>query len=126
MRSYRVLLAPLRFGAGLKGKVVDAWAHGLPVFTTPVGAEGMFGEPDDAQVHVGALACYRRLFEAQAPRFHQVNRVLLGSEREAVVRMPYAAVHWHAGSFSTKQLASYGCSFWRGLHAEETCTRLDT
>ena len=83
-----MLLAPLRFGAGLKGKVVDAWAHGLPVCTTPVGAEGMFGEPDDAQVHVSALACYIRLFEAQAPRFHQLNRVLLGSEREAVVIMP--------------------------------------
>ncbi len=41
MHSYRVLLAPLRFGAGLKGKVVDAWAHGLPVCTTPIGAEGM-------------------------------------------------------------------------------------
>lgn len=28
--SYRVALAPLRFGAGLKGKIVDSWAHGLP------------------------------------------------------------------------------------------------
>jgi hypothetical protein len=36
-----VLLAPLRFGAGIKGKIVDAWANGLPVVTTPVGAEGM-------------------------------------------------------------------------------------
>jgi hypothetical protein len=31
LRQYRVALAPLRFGAGLKGKVVDSWAHGLPV-----------------------------------------------------------------------------------------------
>ena len=42
MQRYRVCLAPLRFGAGLKGKVVDSWAHGTPVCTTPVGAEGMF------------------------------------------------------------------------------------
>ncbi|KAK9812031.1 hypothetical protein WJX73_010341 [Symbiochloris irregularis] len=42
MQQYRVCLAPLRFGAGLKGKIVDSWAHGLPVCTTPVGAEGMF------------------------------------------------------------------------------------
>lgn len=41
MLQYRLLLAPLRFGAGLKGKVGDAWWHGLPVVTTPVGAEGM-------------------------------------------------------------------------------------
>ena len=39
--SHRLMLAPLRFGAGLKGKIVDAWYHGLPVVTTPVGAEGM-------------------------------------------------------------------------------------
>ena len=40
-RVLRVLLAPLRFGAGIKGKIVDAWMHGLPVVTTPIGAEGM-------------------------------------------------------------------------------------
>lgn len=44
LRLYRVLLAPLRYGAGLKGKIVDAWAHGLPVVTTPIGAEGMHAE----------------------------------------------------------------------------------
>lgn len=42
MRRHRVLLAPLRFGAGLKGKILEAWQHGLPVVTTPVGAEGKF------------------------------------------------------------------------------------
>ena len=42
MQQYRVCLAPLRYGAGLKGKIMDSWAHGLPVCTTPVGAEGMF------------------------------------------------------------------------------------
>ena len=41
MDASRVLLAPLRFGAGIKGKIVDAWMHGLPVVTTPIGAEGM-------------------------------------------------------------------------------------
>ena len=37
----RVLLAPLRFGAGIKGKIIDSWGYGLPVVTTPIGAEGM-------------------------------------------------------------------------------------
>ncbi|CAI7864358.1 unnamed protein product, partial [Closterium sp. NIES-54] len=36
-----VLLAPLRYGAGIKGKVLDSWRHGTPVVTTPIGAEGM-------------------------------------------------------------------------------------
>jgi len=37
----RALLAPLTYGAGLKGKVTQALAEGLPVVTTPVGAEGL-------------------------------------------------------------------------------------
>ena len=37
----RVALAPLRFGAGVKGKINLAMSHGLPVVTTSVGAEGM-------------------------------------------------------------------------------------
>ncbi len=39
-------LAPLRFGAGLKGKIVDSWSHGLPVCTTPIGAEGMIPDAE--------------------------------------------------------------------------------
>ncbi len=35
------LVAPLRFGAGVKGKVGRALAAGLPVVTTSVGAEGL-------------------------------------------------------------------------------------
>eukprot|EP00977_Amphora_coffeiformis_P011552 scaffold2778_cov168-Amphora_coffeaeformis.AAC.7 len=40
--GHRLMLAPLRFGAGLKGKFVEAWQSGLPVVTTPIGAEGFF------------------------------------------------------------------------------------
>ena len=36
-----VAIAPLRFGAGMKGKVTDAMAAGLPVVTTSVGAQGL-------------------------------------------------------------------------------------
>ena len=36
-----VLIAPLRFGGGVKIKVVEAMARGLPVITTPVGAQGL-------------------------------------------------------------------------------------
>ncbi|CAI3797375.1 glycosyltransferase [Rheinheimera sp. MM224] len=41
IKSARVLLAPLPFGAGLKGKFIDAMAQGTPNVTTAVGAEGM-------------------------------------------------------------------------------------
>ena len=44
MQKARVCLAPLRFGAGLKGKLVDAMQNGTPCVTTTIGAEGMFGD----------------------------------------------------------------------------------
>jgi len=37
----RILVAPVRFGAGMKGKVARCMARGLPVVTTPIGAEGL-------------------------------------------------------------------------------------
>lgn len=37
----KVLLAPLRFGAGLKGKLIEAMQCGTPTVTTDVGAEGL-------------------------------------------------------------------------------------
>jgi glycosyltransferase involved in cell wall biosynthesis len=44
MRAARVCLAPLRFGAGLKGKLIEAMQNGTPSVTTPTGAEGMHGQ----------------------------------------------------------------------------------
>ena len=37
----RVFVAPLRFGAGMKGKVAQSLVNGLPVVATAIGAEGM-------------------------------------------------------------------------------------
>jgi GT2 family glycosyltransferase/2-polyprenyl-3-methyl-5-hydroxy-6-metoxy-1,4-benzoquinol methylase/glycosyltransferase involved in cell wall biosynthesis len=37
----RISVAPLRVGAGMKGKVGEALSRGLPVVTTTIGAEGM-------------------------------------------------------------------------------------
>lgn len=41
MQQARVCLAPLQFGAGLKGKLLEAMQCGTPSMTTSVGAEGM-------------------------------------------------------------------------------------
>lgn len=40
----RVCLAPLRFGAGIKGKLIDAMQVKTPCITTDIGAEGMLGK----------------------------------------------------------------------------------
>lgn len=46
MQNARVCLAPLRFGAGLKGKLVDAMQNGTPCVMTSIASEGMFGDMD--------------------------------------------------------------------------------
>jgi len=37
----RVFVAPLRFGGGMKVKIIDAMCRGIPVVTTTMGAEGL-------------------------------------------------------------------------------------
>lgn len=39
--SSRVVVVPLRYGAGVKGKVVEAIYNGAPIVTTSIGAEGI-------------------------------------------------------------------------------------
>lgn len=62
----RVFAAPLRFGAGVKGKIVHALARGIPVVTTPVGAEGIFGAGE-----YDAVATSASDFAAQIVRVHE-------------------------------------------------------
>ncbi|KHM49287.1 glycosyltransferase [Pseudoalteromonas distincta] len=44
MQSARVCLAPLRFGAGIKGKLLEAMIMQTPSVTTNIGAEGMHND----------------------------------------------------------------------------------
>ncbi|WP_269686607.1 glycosyltransferase [Flavobacterium lacustre] len=57
VKKARVVLAPLRFGAGIKGKLLEAMQCGTPSITTNIGAESMHGNlpwngfvTDDVQV----------------------------------------------------------------------------
>lgn len=42
-KKCRLVIAPLRYGAGLKGKIVEAMYYSLPVVTTSIGFEGLDG-----------------------------------------------------------------------------------
>ena len=53
-RNHRVAIAPLRYGAGLKGKVAESLAQGVPTVATPVGAEG-FGAEHRQHMLIGAV-----------------------------------------------------------------------
>ncbi|NDP26486.1 MAG: glycosyltransferase family 4 protein [Flavobacterium sp.] len=44
VRNARIVLAPLRFGAGIKGKLLEAMQCGTPSITTTIGAESMYGD----------------------------------------------------------------------------------
>jgi len=42
IRNARVLLAPISFGAGIKGKLLECMEYGTPSVTTSIGAEAMY------------------------------------------------------------------------------------
>ncbi|MFL9584545.1 glycosyltransferase [Stenotrophomonas sp. AB1(2024)] len=70
MDEVRIAVAPLRFGAGVKGKVNLSMAHGQPVVATTCGVEGMHlrdGEDvlvaDDAEAFAAAVV---RLYRDEA------------------------------------------------------------
>jgi glycosyltransferase involved in cell wall biosynthesis len=49
----RLFVAPLAEGGGIKIKILEAMAHGIPVVTTPIGAEGIV-EPSDEALWIAA------------------------------------------------------------------------
>jgi len=53
-RASDLSLVPLRFGAGVKGKVVEALRWGLPLVTTPVGVQGLPRLEEIVSIHEDA------------------------------------------------------------------------
>lgn len=66
LNSHRIAIAPLRFGAGMKGKIGEYMCCGLPCVTTSIGAEG-FGfkgneliiEDDPKEFAKGIIKLYK-------------------------------------------------------------------
>ncbi len=63
----KICLAPLRFGAGIKGKLLDAMLVGTPSITTDVGVEGM----TEGNEWPGAIANESEPFVQQAINLYQ-------------------------------------------------------
>jgi len=67
VKKSRVVLAPIRFGAGLKGKLLEAMQCGTPSVTTSIGSEAMhenlpwngFIEDDPVEFAKKAIALYQ-------------------------------------------------------------------
>lgn len=84
----RVFVCPLRFGAGMKGKILSAMAYGVPVVSTSVGTEGIMAEDGihllvaDTPAEIAA-ACLR-LYRDEALWYR------LSSKGEDLVRSTYS------------------------------------
>jgi glycosyltransferase involved in cell wall biosynthesis len=75
-----VVLAPLRFGAGIKGKLVEAMQCGTPSVTTTIGGESMHGDlPWN-----GFITDDVESFANEAVRLYQVRRLWLQAQKNGV------------------------------------------
>lgn len=97
-RHARVAVVPLRYGAGVKSKVVEALQQGLPLVTTTVGAQGLPGVEaacavaDDAGAIAGGIV---RLLDDDA--------AWLGCSREGSA---YASAHFSADAMRRDLLSA--------------------
>jgi hypothetical protein len=66
-RQVRVSAAPLRFGAGVKGKVLDSLAAGIPCVCSPMAAEGLDLPPMLRVPDIPAMAAALLRLHAEEP-----------------------------------------------------------
>ena len=64
INTTKLFVAPLRFGAGIKGKIGQSLEHSLPLVTTNVGAEGFdFGEQTNVMIANNAEAIAQKVID---------------------------------------------------------------
>ena len=92
LERVRITVAPLRYGAGAKGKVVSSLARGVPCVATPIGAEGMEASgrgivsADDAEAFATAVV---RLHNDEAEWERQSDAGLQWVEATTSLRMAH-------------------------------------
>jgi glycosyltransferase involved in cell wall biosynthesis len=83
----RICLAPLRFGAGQKGKLLDSMMYGTPSITSTIGAEGMLNKSK----WNGFIENETAHFAAKAVQLHQDKTLWVKSQKNgyALLRENY-------------------------------------
>jgi len=66
IKHAKLLIAPLRFGAGIKGKLLDAMRCGTPTLTTWIGAEGILAADESHERWGGAICASTDRYAAYA------------------------------------------------------------
>ncbi|MEP0071590.1 MAG: glycosyltransferase [Marinomonas sp.] len=100
IQQARICLAPLRFGAGIKGKLVEAMQMGTPSITTKIGAESMHGNlPWN-----GVIADNNDTFIDAAVSLYEDKRSweLMQQNGNRILEYRYQATQWE--SILTKRL----------------------
>jgi glycosyltransferase involved in cell wall biosynthesis len=96
----RVCVVPLRQGAGVKFKTVEALLHGVPVVTTPVGAEGIGGPNLFAGLTSDAATFGEQMADVLADPARARQRSRWAQE--------WAAREYSSAGFEAQVLAHYG------------------
>lgn len=81
MQSAKACLAPLRFGAGIKGKLMDAMRCGTPSITTTIGVESMSG----GLPWGGAVADSAEAFVGEAVRLYQQEKIWQQKQQQGFI-----------------------------------------
>jgi len=83
LSTARVCLAPLRFGAGIKGKLIDAMLSGTPSVTTSIGVEAMMEPSAQVGDWAGAVADSAQAFaDAAVQLYSDSQRWQAAQQRE--------------------------------------------
>jgi glycosyltransferase involved in cell wall biosynthesis len=99
-RTSRVAVVPLRYGAGVKLKVVEALREGLPLVTTPTGAQGMPGLDRVASICDGP-----RSFADAVCNLLEDDRLWV---RQCAAQVAYAAERYSESAFRTRLIDAAG------------------
>lgn len=85
--SCRLSVVPLRYGAGIKGKIIESIYHGLPVVTTDVGIEGIAHSEDIITVENDA----KKFAEATVKLYHDPKKLKkLSDDSEKFIQKYYS------------------------------------
>lgn len=97
--KHKILLAPIQFGAGVKGKFIDAMQVGTPSVTTSVGAEAMKGALD----WNGLIEDDLTAFVERAAELYQDKSAWLTAQQNGVriINDRYSASHFANGFIAT-------------------------
>ena len=105
MQSYRIMVAPLLTGSGIRIKILEGMAMGRPVVTTSVGIEGIHAENK------------RDLLVADDPESFKDHLIRLVSEEEEATRLVTSARQLIQQNFDTFGLSTRLSQFFK----EQVC-----